>query len=367
MRYEWIKDQLKGEYKEAFEKVELFSMVQDIDRNTDADMMMNLLDLLLTAQKEGKPVEKIIGKDIKHFCREYFEGYSWKSRLIEIPKYFYRISWLLVVLSLLDLFIQSGEKNFNCYTAVMDISGFVVGIVCSVFLTYSFNVLFKTFMFRYKQFSLSVYVWVQIGCLLGSCLLFLALLGDRQINVPVFPILVAGCLYLAGFYLVRAVSRFRKYGSIRKHREKYDQSMWEKIEENVGKELPMELVLRYEKKNRKLEKKGKKPVTPQEYMEKLYRDNVLTRRINRSIVIGVMILCVGMGIFECFHSSLTDGLVLALLMLLCQIPTVLIVRFVERALDIREVLLEKCDQQGVTLVEYVEELRREQPVTDTQE
>ena len=36
------------------------------------EKIMNLYDLLLQAQEENKPVEKIIGNNLEAFCKEYF-------------------------------------------------------------------------------------------------------------------------------------------------------------------------------------------------------------------------------------------------------------------------------------------------------
>ena len=46
------KEKLEGEYKEAFERVEAYAMLRGVDSETQEDRLMNLVDLLLTAQVE---------------------------------------------------------------------------------------------------------------------------------------------------------------------------------------------------------------------------------------------------------------------------------------------------------------------------
>lgn len=68
------KDKLKGEYNKVFDRVEGYTIIRDIDEDTKEEMLMNLVDMLYSAQLDEKPVEKIVGKDIDQFCKEYFQN-----------------------------------------------------------------------------------------------------------------------------------------------------------------------------------------------------------------------------------------------------------------------------------------------------
>lgn len=63
-----MENELTGKYREVFEKAELYGVIKNIDSKVQDEMMMNLFDILLSAQKDGKPVEKIIGTDIEALC-----------------------------------------------------------------------------------------------------------------------------------------------------------------------------------------------------------------------------------------------------------------------------------------------------------
>ena len=66
--YILLQDRLKGEYKDAFQKVQMYSTSNLIGEDTESELMMELLDHMLMAQEEGKPVSTIVGDDIEGFC-----------------------------------------------------------------------------------------------------------------------------------------------------------------------------------------------------------------------------------------------------------------------------------------------------------
>lgn len=71
MDYVWLADKLTGEYKEVFEKAELFACLRKIEEDEQNEMLMDLLDVLLTAQEEKRPVwERVLGFfRLRQICR----------------------------------------------------------------------------------------------------------------------------------------------------------------------------------------------------------------------------------------------------------------------------------------------------------
>ena len=64
-------DKLNKEYREAFDTVEAYGSVNNIDVEVGGEWLMELLDSMLEAQEAGEPVEKIVGTDIDQFCMEF--------------------------------------------------------------------------------------------------------------------------------------------------------------------------------------------------------------------------------------------------------------------------------------------------------
>lgn len=352
--YVLLKDKLEGEYKQAFDKVEIYSIVRNIDSKTDEEMMMNLLDMMLTAQKEGKPVEKIVGKDIETFCKEYFQNYDWKNRLQEIPKKIYGMMWGIFVFCLIGLFVKMDEEGFHLLTATMDVAAYFVGLIVG-FLMILLNCLVRPFLFRWKRLSSVMYSWLVIIAFLVLIAGGVFLLRDRELNVYLFPLALLSGAYVFFYILIRAIWRYQRYGSVRQPKEPFEQSMGEWMIERVEKQIPLELVKRYEKKNRRLTRQGKEPVTPEDYTEKLRKESIATLKLNKGIIIAVVVLCVGVGAFEGIHSDAINGMILGSILLLCEIPVIMFLCFLNRGMKTRLDILKKCDQQGITILEYAEE------------
>lgn len=66
-------EKLKGDYRKVFEKADMYSILSSENEEAGDEKMMNLYDLLLEAQSNEKPVEKIVGTDIETFCKDYFK------------------------------------------------------------------------------------------------------------------------------------------------------------------------------------------------------------------------------------------------------------------------------------------------------
>ena len=120
MDYSYMTEQLRDEYQEVFEKTELYGVISEVNTEVQDELMINLFDLLLTAQTEGKPVEKIVGSDMERFCKEYFQNYNWKKRMKYFPVEIYRFMRAVFILELIDLFLL--EENMDLLHAQSDIT-----------------------------------------------------------------------------------------------------------------------------------------------------------------------------------------------------------------------------------------------------
>lgn len=90
--YILLQDRLKGEYKDAFQKVQMYSTSNLIGEDTESELMMELLDHMLMAQEEGKPVSTIVGDDIEGFCEIFFSEYKLGNRFVDFLKTLYRMA-----------------------------------------------------------------------------------------------------------------------------------------------------------------------------------------------------------------------------------------------------------------------------------
>ena len=65
---------LDGEYKEKFQEIDIYISSSGFKVGNVEDIMNDILDLFISAQEENKPIENIIGNDIKEFCDQVIDS-----------------------------------------------------------------------------------------------------------------------------------------------------------------------------------------------------------------------------------------------------------------------------------------------------
>lgn len=349
--YIYLMDKLEGEYKEAFDKVYIYTSVRNMEGETEQEMMMNLLDMMLTAQHEGKPVDKIIGNDVEKFCDSYFEGYDYKVRLTDqLPKCLNRIMWFVFIFEMLDVVFSVSEKDFNLLKETVDVSGYAVGMICAVVIVLVM-VFVKPFMFQWKKISAKIFDFAVIILTFAVVILGLVVVGEREWNVPVFPILVVSGAYIFIYKIVQMIRRYQKYGTVWKRKEPFRESWFGRINAEVDRQLPGEFVKQYEKKNKRLIRRGKEPMTIEEYMEKMEKENKRIDTWVLSVVVVCAIVIVGYSIYIMMDESVMDGLLFAAIMFAVETP---IFVWMLRITKPRKRMLAECEKQGITMIEYAE-------------
>ncbi|MCD8366514.1 MAG: hypothetical protein LUC48_00575 [Clostridiales bacterium] len=188
------------------------------------------------------------------------------------------------------------------------------------------------------------------GVLLGVLVVLVAaliLLPDTvfvlpELAVPIWAVL-AGCgIYLAAYYAVRGWWR-------RMHNIQPPQKL--RMMDLVAEDLPRELLKQYEQKNERLLRRGKPPVTPEEYTEKMRRQNRLERRFRGMWWWLMMAAYAGLVVWVALDSALADTLVFAAI--LCAIAFAMrrFFRYIDQVTDWWTELLEVCDRNGVTAID----------------
>ena len=81
MNLETMKSQFSGDYRTAFDGAYKYGLTQSFPVAYFDEKMAELYDLLLTAQTNGKPAEKIVGTEIEAFCKDYFSDFEPENRL----------------------------------------------------------------------------------------------------------------------------------------------------------------------------------------------------------------------------------------------------------------------------------------------
>ncbi len=99
--YEYAKN-LEGEYKEAYKTVDKMLSFMSGGLNPLGSIMSEVVDLLIVAQEENRPVSSVLGDDLYAFCCEILKGNKISVKEIAI-RFFIRIR-IFVILNLLWCF-----------------------------------------------------------------------------------------------------------------------------------------------------------------------------------------------------------------------------------------------------------------------
>ena len=213
--YTNYKDQLSKEYQTAFERIEAYVFTCGVDENTREERLNELLDMFLSAQNEGRPVEKIVGKDIEKFSKLFCSSFSFKNRILNVADalksyflYIFLLSALQMVFWFLDLFNDWSEHNIMNRYMNIDVRLLIIDSVIMALLTFIIVVIFRKIMFRMKHFSMRFYTAVGNTVMgLGFIVLIAAELiaaytnTFELIDTPTIIVFAVSGAYLLVYYL----------------------------------------------------------------------------------------------------------------------------------------------------------------------
>ena len=181
MDYTAMAEQLTGEYRTIFEKVELYSDMNGIPEEIKADRLMNLLDLLTTAEADQKPAMEIIGSDIRTFCKEYFADYDMRSKISEIPKKIYDLARPLLCILLLDIFLLDHPTK-NLIYMKSDILPVISGIMVGILLAILLKDLIGPIIYRSKKIPTIVFYVLVIVLFIAFIVISMNIIEDRDLQ-----------------------------------------------------------------------------------------------------------------------------------------------------------------------------------------
>ena len=360
-------EMLKGEYRKVFEKADMYSTLSSEGTEVDDERIMNLYDMLLEAQTNEKPVEKIVGTDIEAFCKAYFqvdkeEQEKW---YIKLPTAIYSVlKWVLIATLLCVIFPEEGT---NLQTMVIDIfpfiSGFVVGLIFLVLAEF----VFKKIIFKRKIKPIVLYSLLLL-IFLGGMFWSIWLDSGFSVKVPVIWLWTVAVGYEAIYLLIRSIWRYRTYGTIRKdtkeerERKKEEKEIKKLFNQEVSMESSNDLIVksmakRYDRLNKRNLKRKQEELAFSEYAKKIRKEehlgNILTPVIFLVLVIGCIIA-------QIISSGLVDGLLYGLILIVIE---GFVYRFVKKLNDEgtkqRLHILEECKIRGISIREYADEVAKQ--------
>lgn len=259
--------QLEGEYKEAFRQIEAYVNANSIDDQSKEDMMSNLLDTFLAAQEEGRPVERITGKNMEQFCKTFCSGYGFKEQVLyflennkDLVYVFFGISVLEIIIFFME-YLEGADVSFFTYRSDFNIAMYGLWLFSIYIVKFIADYVVKRIMFKLKKVAMTVIncirVVVIIFAVFASILALYVFLEEKNFaNLPVWISFIVASIMMVAYRFATREKRRNKTG------------FWDYAgaEQGVVDFTQVEKK-RYFTKNKKRMKKGLKPLTQEEFLQ----------------------------------------------------------------------------------------------------
>lgn len=259
--YVFYTDKLRGAYKDVFEQVETYVNSLAVNEDAREERLGDFLDLLLSAQEEGRNVESVTGGDIGRFCESFCADFGPKNAFLQVLDLLKGLAWPLAVISLLEaLFPEDPAVGFFSRKPAFNLTGFLLGWAAGMAILTLINTVTRRRVLKngerprlLRKPNLAG-VLLAAGVLLTLALMFLAevLLPDLP-QPPLWACLAASVLFLV---MCRIFYKRPRRGKVRLT----DLAMDGTIDETMTK--------KFANLNKKRRKKGKPELTLEEFLDR---------------------------------------------------------------------------------------------------
>lgn len=313
------KPKLNEEYRKAFDEIEEYCRLEIMSSESFEDSMDYLMDIFLTAQDKGMPVKKITGGNMESFCKGFISDvacHSTFSRILEIIK---TIAWTSIFYTL--IFIIAPQMIFDRVGLFEVLSrnseywfGALIGIVGGVIAGIAADMIYKQIIFKLKKYRRFYQILLNLICIIICvCVIIIIPLDDNMdFNLSNGALLAVyvGILICCG--LIRG---FINKANGKPFFGKQEQGEKETtFTENIMHNMVTEFRKKYENGNAKLEKKGKTPLSQEEFTEKIYKDTAKDKKITVISCALTLLFYIGMIIYTAFNSTIFDTVIFAVLL-----------------------------------------------------
>ncbi|MBO5303172.1 MAG: hypothetical protein J6A92_03895 [Lachnospiraceae bacterium] len=342
--------QLTGEYRKTFEIADMYSTGNGCSEKNRDERLMDLYDMLTEAEKEGKAVEKIIGKDIEQFCKDFFVDEIGKFGNFLVKAY--NIARIVFVLSILDFVLTEEGDMWAVQVNVFPVvSGLVIGCALTVFYKY----VLQPVIFKNKKMNPTIHALIILGVFVAAIIFSSIVWMDVEVYVNNFTALFISGGYILGYLMLRTIWRIRMYGKafgIHKEEKQLKKEFNREMDRKETLQISAEvLVKEFKKKNAKNRKKGKPELTQQEFAEMIRRNEEKSKKIN---ILLIVLLVVIPSVWEMLTNNVTDGLVYGATIAVVEIIIwYFFYKFTKEVFEAQKYILEECEKRKISILEYV--------------
>ncbi len=344
--------QLNGDYREAFETVEVYSTTVNITEEAKDEKLMELYDLLLEAEHEGKSVTKIVGKDLEVFCKNFFSESGRPQYLKQFLNRLFGISCLFFVSAFLDV-IWAEEKT--------DLLPFLVGIGAGLVVDAVARYLLQPLALRKKLKPMAYYftvLGVFLLCVIAVGFIIVAL--EYELEIGSLVTLIVTGTYVVVYFVVRSILRYRDHGNIFS-RDREEKKAIKKFNEEVKKAnligtYVKTMAKRFERIQRRKSRRGM-TYTFEDFANLIRKEKSWTKWTDMVTIIFFIFIVVGPGIDIMLEGTVLDGLIF---MAISAVVEYFICRgtlkISRESTDMQVQVIDECEKRGIDILEYQEEL-----------
>lgn len=305
--YTLYQDKLQGEYLEAFKQINLYFGTQQVDDDTKEEYMGDLLDIFLITQEEGKPVEKITGKNLEHFCKSFCSNLTWKQKVLKVLDRLKIMAWFTFLMAAPELLfsigdIVNGKVNIFELTSDINIFGYILGFCMVDIVAAITDAITKKVMFKIKKVSMMILQIIIIVLAIVSFIAYLILyFGDSIWDIPLWSAALVSGLYLLLYYIFNK----KRLDSRKEHEVNFWDEIKKETEFNTDSDnlFAQEIEKRWEKRNKKRLKQGKQAFTREEILA-LEEAEILKAEANQwAYWLFPIVIIVGFLIFGEFETQ----------------------------------------------------------------
>jgi DNA-binding ferritin-like protein (Dps family) len=308
--YLLYKDKLQGEYKNVFEQVEMYVNSENIDELTREDRLGSLLDMLLSAQEAGRPVEKVVGRNIEEFCKMFCSDMGIKNKIWHALDILKTIAIIELICAVLDLFAADWSKtDFWSMISTANASGYIFGFVACAIIGYFTNFVVRSFMFKSKKLNMNLLkciVYFMTGVSFAAAFVLLSSDKLNFFTCPLWAFMLVCAIYLVVYFIFsRKRSRDKKQPKIK---------FFDAVSAQSRVDYDSIMQKRYNALNKRNIKKGKNALSMREFLDKEEKDCDRSDKMGWLFYIAPIILIVASLIDRDFDSTF-DMLIFTAVML----------------------------------------------------
>lgn len=208
MKYEKSRVLLKNEYLKKFNQIELYANVSNVMDISD-EILCELMEMFLTAQKNEMNVETVIGNDMNKFCVSLFSSITKQDKIKAYYKRLYKFLLVVFVLELFPFIMNICSEN-NVGEMKSNIHKYFIPLMICVPLFWITNYYFKTHMFKWKKTNGG---WYHFICILEFVFLTILIFNipeNWSWDVPTIFILSFTGIYIVMYLVFHHSELFKK-------------------------------------------------------------------------------------------------------------------------------------------------------------